>query len=163
MTCRVPAVLLAAAVLASVPLSSRAASMEKVHEFVEVMGLSKVMKDVLPTITAAMVNGLKQGHPNLPPDITEIVTNVVNETISPLVPQMVSSTEKLYADNFTDQEISDAISFYRTPTGQKILQKLPALMQQGAQSGQSLVQAHIPEMQQRLLQELKQRHPELVK
>lgn len=41
----------------------------------------------------------------------------------------------LYADNFTETEINELIVFYKTPLGQKFLQKNPELMRLGAQIG----------------------------
>lgn len=154
-------VALAAAILASAPASSRAASIEKVREFSEVMGTRKMMADMAPSIVNVMVNALKQNHPNLPPDVFQIVSQVVTETMTPLIPEMQADNEKLYAANFTDEELSAAIGFYRTPAGQSLLRKLPAVTQQSMQGGQAIMAAHLPEMKERLIQELKKRYPDL--
>ena len=54
----------------------------------------------------------------------------------------------LYASNFTASELKDLNDFYKTPTGQKTIQVLPQLMQQGAQLGMNRVQQNIGELQQ---------------
>ncbi|WP_295769733.1 DUF2059 domain-containing protein [uncultured Mucilaginibacter sp.] len=57
---------------------------------------------------------------------------------------------KIYAEEFTEQELKDITKFYLTPTGKKVNQKLSALMQRGIQLGQSRMQAHLPEFQEEL-------------
>jgi hypothetical protein len=57
---------------------------------------------------------------------------------------------KLYADNYTDAELSDIIAFYQTPTGQKTIAKTPSLVQQGMVLAMTNVQANMPEFQRRV-------------
>lgn len=57
---------------------------------------------------------------------------------------------KLYADNYTEAELTDIITFYQTPTGQKTILKTPVLMQQGMALGMASVQANMPEFQRRV-------------
>jgi hypothetical protein len=57
---------------------------------------------------------------------------------------------KLYADNYTEAELKDIITFYQTPTGQKTLAKMPVLMQQSLAMSMAGVQANMPEFQRRV-------------
>lgn len=155
------AFMLAAAALVGRPGFAHAASVQKVHEFFQVMDINKMVTDLIPGLTGAMVNGMRQGNTALPADVPEIVGKVVSDVMTPLIPEMEAATEKLYQDNLTDEELSAAIDFYRTPVGQRLLQKLPGIMEQGMQQGQAIVRAHIPEIQKRLQKELQKRHPEL--
>src|SRR4249919_1337971 len=61
-----------------------------------------------------------------------------------LRPKLVSA----YASEFSASELSEAAAFYATPTGKKILSKLPTLLSKGAEIGQEAVKGHIPELQQ---------------
>lgn len=156
-------VLFAVAAFALAPFASQAADPAKVHEYFQVMGLHKMLEDLLPTITSNMTNAMHQTNPNLPPDMGEIIAKVVNDIMLPLLPQMEAATEKVYADNLTNEEVAGAIAFYKTPVGQSLLKKMPVLTAQGMQAGQAMMQQHLPEIQQRLVQEIQQRHPELLK
>lgn len=51
---------------------------------------------------------------------------------------------KLYTDNFNEQELKDLISFYQSPLGQKVLQKMPALTEQSARLTQSKLETAVP-------------------
>ena len=55
---------------------------------------------------------------------------------------------KIYADEFTADELKDINTFYSTSTGQKTIQKMPDLITQGAELGSIRVQQNLPELQQ---------------
>lgn len=46
---------------------------------------------------------------------------------------MINELKKQYSEAFTNEEIIKIIQFYQTPTGKKLLEKTPQLMQTGAQ------------------------------
>lgn len=54
---------------------------------------------------------------------------------------------KIYAGEFTEAELKELTAFYQTPLGRKTVQKMPALLQKGAEMGQKRVQEHLPELQ----------------
>jgi hypothetical protein len=53
---------------------------------------------------------------------------------------------RLYAETFSESELRQLIAFYKTPIGQKALQKMPELQQKGMAIGQKLAQDHMPEL-----------------
>jgi hypothetical protein len=59
-----------------------------------------------------------------------------------LKPDMV----KLYTSNFSEQELQELISFYQSPVGQKVLEKMPMLTAQAAQLTQSKLEAAVPQV-----------------
>jgi len=58
-------------------------------------------------------------------------------------PQMID----LYMRTFTESELRDLVAFYRTPTGRKSLEKMPALMQEGVKIGETVAQQHRGELE----------------
>lgn len=53
---------------------------------------------------------------------------------------------RLYVETFSESELREMIAFYKTPVGQKALQKMPELLQKGMAVGQKLAQDHMPEL-----------------
>ncbi|MFB2636996.1 DUF2059 domain-containing protein [Shewanella bicestrii] len=47
-------------------------------------------------------------------------------------PRVINELKKLYSKDFTNEEIITITEFYQTPTGKKLLEKTPQLMQTGA-------------------------------
>jgi uncharacterized protein len=89
-----------------------------VMEFLKVVGIEKTM-----TASAnAVVQGLIQVNPPLAP-YRDIIAKWATKHITweAAAPEIT----KIYKDAFTEIELRDVISFYKTPTGQKVLMKLP--------------------------------------
>jgi uncharacterized protein len=63
----------------------------------------------------------------------------------------------IYAKNFTVSELRDLIAFYRTPTGEKLLQLTPTIAQQGMQVGQAFGAKIGEEVKQRMIEELRKK------
>ena len=135
---------------------------DKARELLELTGAKRTMAALLPPVVTAMMNAMRKANPNIPGDMPDIVQQSLQEIWEPLVvPKIMDETVKLYVANLSEADIDAAIVFYRTPGGQHMLQKLPILMQQGMQIGQSAMQSVMPEFQARLILNLKARHPEL--
>ncbi|WP_276497675.1 DUF2059 domain-containing protein [Pontibacter litorisediminis] len=67
------------------------------------------------------------------------------------VEDLVNLTVPIYDKHFTHQEIKDLIALYNTPLGQKLLDKMPVIMQEsmlkGQQYGQEVAMRVIQRMQ----------------
>ncbi len=59
---------------------------------------------------------------------------------------------ELYVQEFTEGELRDMIAFYQTPTGKKMLQKLPSVMQKSMQIGQEYFQSKGEQLNARIMQ-----------
>jgi uncharacterized protein len=63
----------------------------------------------------------------------------------------------VYARNFTADELRQVTAFYRTPVGQKMLEKLPAITQESMTVGQKFGQSVAAELRTRMIEELRKR------
>ncbi len=59
----------------------------------------------------------------------------------------------IYTEEFSEEEIRDLIAFYKTPTGQKAIKKMPVLMSKCAQIGEQRLRENMPEWHQMLQEE----------
>jgi hypothetical protein len=57
---------------------------------------------------------------------------------------------KLYAEEFTVEELNQMAAFYKTPVGQKLASKQSELMAKGAELGQKRVADHSDELRQNI-------------
>ena len=57
---------------------------------------------------------------------------------------------QIYMEEFTEKELKDMMSFFKTDTGKKMAAKQTTLMMKGAQLGQNKVQEHMSELQEML-------------
>ena len=63
----------------------------------------------------------------------------------------------LYSSNFSAEELRAVTAFYKTPVGQKYLQKQPALAQQSMTVGQQFGQSIAADLQKRMIEELRKK------
>lgn len=61
----------------------------------------------------------------------------------------------LYMDEFSENELIELTAFYKTPTGQKAIKKLPLLSQKGARWGQKQVSDNVDELKKLIADEAK--------
>lgn len=55
-------------------------------------------------------------------------------------PELQTKMVALYAETFSESELTELLAFYSTPIGMKSLSKMPELMQKGAIIGQEIAQ-----------------------
>ena len=54
----------------------------------------------------------------------------------------------IYVKHFSEQEIKDMIAFYKTPSGQSMVKKLPAVMNDSMMMGQNMMKSFFPKMRE---------------
>lgn len=75
-----------------------------------------------------------------PDEMIEEIKAACHEWLDQDMPwsEMKPAMAALYVREFTEPELLEILRFYRTPTGQKALKKVPALFQEAAKIGQTL-------------------------
>jgi hypothetical protein len=71
--------------------------------------------------------------------------------------ELVDAVVAVYASNFSADEMRAATAFYRTPAGQKFLQKNPLVAQQTMLLGQKFGQSVGAEAQKQMIEELRKK------
>jgi hypothetical protein len=73
------------------------------------------------------------------------------------------SFTKIYAAEFTEDELKQLTTFYNTPLGKKVSSKTPVLMQKGMEIGQQTITTHRPELEQMMKDAFQNDDPPAVK
>ena len=97
----------------------------KIAELLETMGSTQAMK----TSFEYMINYYKQNNPQISSQYWDNSLKHVdyNELVQKLVP--------VYSKHFTEQEIVDLLNFYNTSTGKKMIEKMPAILEESMEIG----------------------------
>ena len=138
-----PLLLLAPALLGGPPeMSSHDAAI------VELLRLTKAEEALLGAVRTA-IDAQAQASPTLLP-YRDVLIEWAGRylTWDAMLPEML----RIYRESFTEAEIRKLIAFYRTPTGQKAVERIPELMQKGAAVGLAIAQAHQAELEQMIAQ-----------
>ncbi len=109
-------------------------------DLIQVMGIEKNTMAGANAMLNVMLDQNSQMEP-----YRDVLTRWAQKTLSweRMGPRMID----LYMKAFTEAEIRELIVFYKTPTGQKSLQQMPMLMEEGAKIGAELAQENQSELE----------------
>ena len=133
--------------LAVAPCAARAdeaSKRAKVEELVSLMHMDRMMNQMLDAVKGQTEQMMQQlpGADSMTPGQKKIVADYQAKAMQIVIdsmgwkalePQFVT----LYAQNFTEDEIDGMVTFYKSPTGQAVLSKMPQLMSSAMQLTQS--------------------------
>ena len=126
------------------------------RELVTIMHLIDQFKALMPTIMTSLKPAIVQGRGNVEQDydaLTPILLNGFQTRFS----ELSEAVAIVYASNFTPDDLRGLITFYKSPVGQKLLEKTPAVTQQSLLAGQKFGQSVAVELRQRIIEELRKK------
>lgn len=139
---------------------------QKIDELISVMNLDSMVDSMYGQVEGMMKGmsdqmGVKPSEQAIFDKYYGDMTTVLKTEMSwaKMQPMIVN----VYDKHFSEQEIADMLAFYKTDTGQKILEKMPVVMQESMQMSQSLMKDAMPKIQtlaQQLSDELEQSRSE---
>jgi hypothetical protein len=113
-------------------------------------------KLLLPSLVQQIKPVIVQGRPQVEKDFDALVPALL-ESIKARLGDLIEAVAVIYATNFTVAEMKELIAFYRTPIGQKLLEKGPVIAQQSMVVGQKFGAELGGELQSRMIRELKKK------
>lgn len=132
-----------------------ATKLAKVHDFFKLAKLDQMTAQVMNQVVTQVNSGMMQQLTGikLSPDQQQRVNQfstkadkVIFDALSwnNLEPEYA----KLYAAAYTEQQIDDILTFYRSPTGQAVVEKNPVLMKQSSAIAQEHLAAVMPQLRE---------------
>jgi hypothetical protein len=107
-------------------------AMSVARSLVTTLKLTEQYKALLPAILLSIKPALTQDRPEIEADF-EAKKPAMAEAYMPYYSAMVDGVATVYATSFSVEELRELDAFYRRPSGQKFLEKWPAITQQSAQ------------------------------
>jgi hypothetical protein len=155
----IAAAALIAAFIAAGPAFSQGASpdaMAAARELVQASRVADQFKMLLPMISQQLKPAVAQGRPEVERDYEKIMP-MVAEAANERIGQILDTIANVYARNFTADEMRQLTAFYRTPTGQKLLEKTPLVAQQSMEAGNKIGVQIMQDLQAKITDELRKR------
>lgn len=127
-----------------------------IKQLLEATHAQKLVDSMISQMDALMKNAMAQAtqgqqlSPKLQKEVTQIETDMMAEMKgildwNKLVPMYV----RVYQKSFNQQEIDGLLAFYKTPTGQALLNKMPLVLQNTMTEVQQMMQPMIQHLQQK--------------
>jgi hypothetical protein len=123
-------------------------------ELVTTMKLDEQFKALMPMILKTMKPAIVQNRPDVERDFDTLAPKLL-EGFQARMNELSDAVVAVYSSNFSAEELRAATAFYRSPAGQKFLQKTPLITQQTMALGQKFGQSVGADAQKRMIEELR--------
>ena len=104
------------------------AAMAAAKEILTMKNASAMYAAAVPNIVEQTKNALLQSNLNYQKDLNEVAV-VVAQSLAGREKEIGEGMAKVYASEFTEQELKDLVTFYKSPLGQKLLSTEPRAIQ----------------------------------
>lgn len=110
--------------------------MELARETMRLSGGEGIMAQMLDIMTPTLRPALMQQYPEASDDQVSRSIDLIAQSFQDASPELLEASARVYAENFTAEEIDAINDFYRTPVGAKLTELLPTISQEASLAGQ---------------------------
>ncbi|HVX75674.1 MAG TPA: DUF2059 domain-containing protein [Bradyrhizobium sp.] len=125
-------------------------------ELVSIIKVGDQFKALLPLILQQLKPAIVQNRADVERDYDALVP-IIQDKMMARITDLEGSIVAVYAGNFSAAELHDLIAFYKTPTGQKLLEKTPLIAQQTMAAGRKFGEVAGREAHQEMVDELRKK------
>lgn len=97
-----------------------AAAIASAREILDLKQAASIYTGAVSNVIQNMKSTLLQSNLNYQKDLNEVALQIASE-MKPREAQIANDVAKIYAQNFTEAELRDLVTFYKTPLGKKAL------------------------------------------
>jgi hypothetical protein len=136
-----------------------AAALATAKQLITATGTASIFNPMIPGVIEQAKLLILQQDPSLTKDLNEITTQLRAE-YAPRFVELSDEVAKLYATDFTDDELKAILAFYQSPAGKKLLDRQPKVIDSSMEFAQQWAARFSDEVVNRMRAELKKRgHP----
>jgi hypothetical protein len=132
------------------------AAITSARELVAVTGATTLFNPLIAGVVEQAKLLYLQQNPGLSKDLNEIAAKMRND-LAPRLVELSDEVAKLYATNFTDQELKDILAFYKSPAGKKLLAQQPTVVDASMKFAQDWANKLSDQVIAQMREELKKR------
>lgn len=133
-----------------------ASEMQVARELVQVNGEANSFVGVMQNLVDGAALAFVQTNPDLAPQLRDVAIALRPE-FEKRQSEIVDMLATAYANHFSEDELKQALAFYKSPVGQKLVSDRPAIVQQAVQSIQQWGVKVNGEAMERVRTEMKKR------
>jgi hypothetical protein len=104
------------------------AAIAAAKEILAMKNASAMYANAVPNIVAQTKDSLLQANLNYQKDLNEVAV-IVAQSLAGREKEIGEGMAQVYASEFTEQELKDLVTFYKSPLGQKLLVNEPRAIQ----------------------------------
>jgi|ERR1700722_9408646 hypothetical protein len=104
------------------------AAIAAAKEILTLKNANAMYAQAVPSVVEQTKTALLQSNLNYQKDLNEVAV-IVAQSLAGREKEIGEGMAKVYADEFTEQELKDLVTFYKSPLGQKLLSAEPQAIQ----------------------------------
>lgn len=141
--------------------SDAPATKEDVQRYLEVMHSHEMMKQTVDAMLKPMHQMFHEqfikDKDKLPPDFEARMGKMMDDSLKSFPwDEIMQSMVPVYQKHLTKGDIDSIVGFYSTPTGQKMLHEMPAMIAEAMQAMLPLIRSHMDAMREHMQREVAQ-------
>jgi hypothetical protein len=139
--------------------SDAPATKEDVEAYLQAVHSHEMMLNMMDAMIKPMHQMSHQEYlknqDKLPPDFEEHMNKIVDDMMKNMpLDEMMQAMVPSYQKHFTKGDIDAMLAFYSSPTGQKVLRELPAIMSESMQNIMPIMSKYMETVKERMQQEV---------
>jgi hypothetical protein len=139
-----------------------AASREQILKLFEVMHIRQQMRVMMAGMakqqSALVRESIRQRNPQMTDEQIAQVNDYMAETMKDFpLDGMLDDMIPVYQKHLTEPDVEAMIAFYSSPTGQKLMQEMPAMTSEGMQAAYPRMQKQMDKVMQRVEERMQQK------
>jgi hypothetical protein len=154
------AFILASAIPSAFAQAPSADQVKAAREVIEASGAASSVKDIVPIFLDKAKQTFTRTRPEIAKDLDEALKTIEPEFVQRR-DALLNEIATIYAGRFSMKELGEIKAFYGTPTGAKLVQNLPAIMQSSYAQTSAWSQKMSQDIVARLRQEMRKRGVEI--
>lgn len=136
------------------------ASVASAKEILAMKNASAMYGSAVPNIVQRAKDSLLQNNLNYQKDLNEVALTIAQSQVG-REKEIGEQMARIYATDFTEQELKDLVTFYKSPLGAKLLAQEPRSIQASIGAMNSWAQAFAEEVEKMFRVEMRKRGKEL--
>lgn len=132
------------------------AAMASAKELISITGATALFSPLIAGVVEQAKVLYLQQNPALSKDLNEIATQMRTD-LQPRFSELTDEVSRLYATNFTEQELKDILAFYKTTAGKKLLAAQPKIVDSSMKFAQDWANKLSDQVIAKMRDELKKR------
>jgi hypothetical protein len=108
------------------PPEPSANAMKMTREILDLKHTAMLFEPMVPGVIERVRIMHLQTNPQLKKELDDVATSL-RKVFAPRVAELMNDIARLYASSFTEGELKEILTFYRTPTGKKVIEEEPQI------------------------------------
>jgi hypothetical protein len=113
-----------------------AAAIATAKELIAVKGATALYEPLVPGVIEQAKGMFLQTNPTLAKALNEVAAKLKTEYAARSA-EIINDVARLYASRFTEHELKEALAFYKSPLGRKMIVEEPAILDQSMKNAQA--------------------------